>query len=291
MSSKIIIILGLIFFLILPISFAQDVNLEITLEKDGDATVNGSSTIDIFKFIKPIDGIIEGTTPELTNKDEILWKFELKIEENIESSSLEIRLPPDSGIKDVSTNMSKTIYSEEGVNIVTITGNNAPIDVEIEYIIYKIDPQPKKQQSRLGWQIFFFILVIAAVIIGNYILRNKEKKEEKAEESDEEKKKTANNIDEEKLGTVKLTMNETQIKIIDALLEKDGEASQTKLHYMTNIPKASLSRNLEIMSQKEILVKHYTGTTNYVKIHPQFYIEQHKKEPKNNEDSENKVEE
>ena len=68
-----------------------------------------------------------------------------------------------------------------------------------------------------------------------------------------------------------MTLNETQLKIVDALLDQDGECSQTKLRHLTGIPKASLSRNLELLSQKHVVSKFYNGTSNYIKVHVGLY--------------------
>ncbi|MFW5852874.1 MAG: helix-turn-helix transcriptional regulator [Nanoarchaeota archaeon] len=70
---------------------------------------------------------------------------------------------------------------------------------------------------------------------------------------------------------MKLTLNENQLKIIEALLQKEGEASQTQILYLTGVPKSSLSRNLEILAQKQVISKFYNGTSNYIKIHPSLY--------------------
>ena len=103
------------------------------------------------------------------------------------------------------------------------------------------------------------------------MLRKKlKKKDKKVKES----KKSKQVIDEEKLKTIKLTLNENQLKILEALINKGGEASQTQLSYLTDVPKSSLSRNIELMSQKSVISKFYSGTSNYIKLHPSLYKEQ-----------------
>ncbi|MFP4423968.1 MAG: helix-turn-helix transcriptional regulator [Candidatus Woesearchaeota archaeon] len=107
-----------------------------------------------------------------------------------------------------------------------------------------------------------------------------ESKDDKEEELKEEKEikeaiveEKEKDINHEKLDAIKITLNENQLKIIEALLQKDGEASQTQIQYLTGVPKSSLSRNLEILAQKQVISKFYNGTSNYLKIHPSLYKE------------------
>ncbi|MCK5107451.1 MAG: hypothetical protein KAQ83_01875, partial [Nanoarchaeota archaeon] len=245
------LILGFL-VLILLISTAEAntfINEKITLDTSGFALVEGETNIDVLSEIKPEDNIINGYTDELTKKDGP-WFFSYSTDEIMKAYMIKVYLPSGSDIHNINTDSKVFMSVDNNKHLLTFSGQNESFDIEIEYS-YQRTRSPIKSYGTIIAYVGFFILlsllIFFTLLLVKYIA----------------KKNIQNNkiLNQEKLKTVRLTLNENQLKIIDALIEKKGEASQTQLKYLTSIPKSSLSRNLEIMAQKSIISKYYNGTS------------------------------
>lgn len=279
---------------------------DIVLDSDGTAYIIGNTNLDILSIIEPDSGRIEGYTQELTLKEGLLWKFVYKTENNISAINIDVVLPKFAEIQAVDTNLDTSISIKSDRHVIRIEGENAPLDIEIGYVV--ANATIKKESSILAQLLFGtgVILIIIGIILlyskfkkkskrintkdisksestknkvkedNNSNKENTKIKEENQEENSNDTKdnKKILNLDNKKLETLRLTINENQLKILDALIEKKGEASQTTLKYLTGIPKSSLSRNIELMSQKSVISKFYNGTSNHIKIHPSLYKNQ-----------------
>jgi|SRR3989344_7324577 len=234
--------LGVI-LLLFPIATALTsyIDEEITLQPNGDAYVRGTTNVDFLTDLHPENNKVNGLTSDLTTKKGKHWLFTLSPQGNITASLVKVRLPKGSVINYIKSNHALSISTSNDIITLAFSGDDSPA-IQVQYSITPL------QSTPIFWAwIFGGLSVALAVLLA--IKRSKKSS---------------------KLDLLRPTLNETQIKIIDALLEKGGEASQTTLQYMTNTPKASLSRNVEILAQKEIVQKFFNGTSNYIKIHPKM---------------------
>lgn len=237
---------------------------EITLEKDGSAYVEGSTNLDILRKIKVSDEKVSGFTDELTSKSGSYWLFTYTYKEPISDYIIKLTLPVNVEINHINSK-SKVLIGTYGQNQqLTFIAEDKPLDIKVQYTFNTINKDNKILGKLMAISLYIIVIIFIASIIF-YFLKKRKKKA---------KKRSKKELDSEKLDTIKLTLNENQLKILEALIEKNGEASQTQLRYLTGVPKSSLSRNLELMSQKQVIAKFYSGTSNYIKIHPSLHKEE-----------------
>jgi uncharacterized membrane protein len=251
------IILGILIIVLLAPAIRADyyINEEIQLDSSGFAQIKGETNLDILSI--PLeDNKIDGYTDELTTKDDS-WLFSYSTDQIVRAYVIKLYLPYGSEIHNVNTESRVSISVEENKHVLTFSGQNESFDINVQYT-YERNRAPMISYGTIIVYTLFFILLVAILILIIWFfnrLRNKKKKI----------------LNQEKLKTIRLTLNENQLKILDALIERKGEASQTQLRYLTNMAKSSLSRNIAIMAQKSIISKYYNGTSNYIKIHPSLY--------------------
>ena len=231
--------------LFLPIVYSVDycMDEDVTIDKSGLVTIKGSTNLPILNDLA--NEAININTNELTSKKGKYWLFEYSSKENVSAIFLRLNLPQGSIINHIKSDQTIGITTENDHIIITFASVDKPLSIIVQYHIVG-----QKSINYFPWVIAVIILI---VILATIISLSRQSK-----------------INKLKLNTIKSTLNEAQIKIIDALLEKKGQASQTAIGYMTGLPKSSLSRNIELLSQKEIIQKFYNGTINYLKVHPSY---------------------
>jgi uncharacterized membrane protein len=249
----------LIFIVFLPICYSIEeyVEQKMAILDNGDVVVQGTTSLDVIPGIKPENEKVNGITSELTTKKGKYWLFNYDSKINVSAAFIEVMLPKGAEANFVKSSLATSISSSNNVITIKFSGQDRNAQIIIQYIL-----NSNLNYESLNWWLILVIALALIAITATYFAYKKYKCRSPYP------KKDAGKINMQKLDAIKPTLNETQIKIIDALLEKKGEASQTTLMYMANIPKASLSRNLELLAQKEVVQKFFNGTSNYIKIHP-----------------------
>lgn len=218
---------------------------EIEIFETGDAYIEGTAEGDFLEEVPLVDGIVKGYTWELISKKGADWKFSYRIP--LESEyDIYIQFPEGSELHAIDVSGKSSITSIGGSPIIHLTGNDS-LSAEISYHL------TTHEDTTYYWVIPVVILV-AIFLFLRFLPK---------------KRKSKLNI--EKFNAVKLTLNENQLQIVEALLQKKGEASQTVIQHLSGLPKSSLSRNIELLDQKEVVVKYSNGNYNYIKLHPRFY--------------------
>jgi len=256
------------------------VDEDIELDRTGTASIIGETNIDILNYLKPVDDMIDGQTPELTEKKDKFWLFDYEHNETLSSILIDLYLPKHSTINYIDTNMQINIRTSERGILINFFGADKPLKIKVQYSLNDEDSKlvigqqgqepvlPEQDNTLFLVSGLIILLVIIAILSYNlYTL----KRLVKMPVEDEIEPKKSDEINHERINTVRPTLTETQIRIMDAILEKKGQCTQSVIHHMTNIPKSSLSRNIENLHRRNILVKFYNGTTNFVKLHPSFY--------------------
>ena len=224
-----LILLGLI--LLLPTTaYAQLYgDLVFDVQDDGEVDISGSTNY----------GAFQGLTSSLTSKEGELWFL------NITSPVFEeyiyrIKLPKYSVVNYIKSNTPVRIEESSGAIIITGTGSNKSIDVDVQYTISKT----KKTVwfIRIG---AIIAIIILALVIDSFIL------------------KKANKINKKKFNRDLFT--DRQLKILD-YLQQHGLVTQVELEKGLLIPKASLSRNIKTLVQKDAIFCETKGMSNIIGI-------------------------
>lgn len=264
--SFLLVLILFITIMLSSLSLAEEnyIDEEIEILENGDAVVNGVTNVELFSDLK-IDGDkIDGVTSELTSKVGKQWLVDYGSEIVFSNSIIKILFPSNVKVEDIETNSKINIENFNGKTRLTFIGEDNVLDIKIKYSFIEV-----QYDSNWVYWIILVVIVVLVAILFNKKKKNLKTKQEKVTKKEHEEKQ----INKQKLDGIKMTLNETQLKIVDALLDQKGECKQTKLRHLTGIPKASLSRNLELMSQKNIISKFYNGVSNYIKIHPSLYEE------------------
>lgn len=261
MKNKLLILLIFIVLASAAHGIEYYLDEEIIIDRDGSAYISGTTNMDILSGLKPTDDKIAGSTQELTNKKGPYWLFSYNSAYNVSNFIIQLVLPENVKINHIGSKSKVNIDTEDNHQVITFIGENKPLDIKVQYSF-----KESQKSGEFSGLLLIIILVLIILVAGVLILVIKNIKKTP-------KKKTKHELDEEKIKTIKLTLNDNQLKILEALIEKKGEASQTQLMYLTGIAKSSLSRNIELMTQKNVLSKFYSGTSNYIKIHPALYQE------------------
>jgi uncharacterized membrane protein len=78
---------------------------------------------------------------------------------------------------------------------------------------------------------------------------------EEIEERVKSKKENSDFENYEKIKIIKKTLAESQEKIVDLLIDAKGELIQKQLQHRSGLPKATLSRNIDVLLKKGIIIK------------------------------------
>ncbi len=250
-----ILLIFLIITLLSSLTLAEEYYVDETVEimDNGNAVVKGVVNYELVSDIVLDGDKIDGITSELTSKSGKFWLFEYKSDVVFSNSIIKINFPANAKINHINSD-SKLIIENDGKTVLSFIGSDSVLDITVQYSF--------EGESVYNYDYWFYGVAVFVVILILFIVFFKKK--------DKVKKKRIL-LNNEKLDAIKLTLNETQLKIVDALLDQNGECSQTKIRHLTGIPKASLSRNLELLAQKNIVSKFYNGTSNYIKVHVQLY--------------------
>ncbi len=214
--------------LLINVSYAQLYgDLIFTVKDTGEVAISGDTNYDLFR----------GTNNELTSKDKNIWYLNITSPILDEYSYL-VKLPKYSVMNVIKANNKFVIGEKDGVIAVSGVGSGKPLNVFIEYAIDRED------------SIFDESLIIAGLVlllvVGIVIFAIKKRKGIVP-------KKTLN----------RSFYTERQLLILD-YIQKHGTVTQAVLEKELKIPKASLSRNIKTLVQKEVIFSETKGMSNVV---------------------------
>lgn len=172
-----------------------------------------------------------GTTNLLTKKEGDIWTFELN-GENYTNILLDIQLP-----KNLET-------------ITKISGNTKAIDINNKIVsiidsgkLYFSASYKLQQTADYSWIVWIILMIIIAVAIIIFFQRKKKK---------------------DRLKTIMPLINESEQKIIDALMKKSFR--QKQLRESLNIPKASFTRYILNLEKKKLLRREGDGKNKIIHL-------------------------
>lgn len=148
---------------------------------------------------------------------------------SLNDSEIELILPEGALLK---TSSSNEVYTRE--NSISIYAED---NLTVSYVIEKND-----------YSFFIYVIILLAIIAFTLIQYRKNKL------STSEKKKILMKV-----------LNERE-KLILSQLEKSGKIKISHLRKLTAIPKASLSRHLNMLEKKKLIVKSGSGKNKFIEV-------------------------
>lgn len=222
----------LIVLLLIPCTLAQKyyANIQIDISSDGKVDIFGSTNHPSITSISDSD--------KFTTKNKKYWIINLSVEESFSQYIAEVRFPPKTSLNFLKASNVLSIEEDNGIIIVTITGKEEPL-----YFLAQYSFNDNKDNDN--W--LLYAIIIISVIFGLYVIYYFSIKKKKP-----------------KLRLESLT--DRQKIIIETILKNKGSITQAELGKTIKIPKASLSRNIESLVRKNILVKESKGMTNQIML-------------------------
>lgn len=221
---------------LVPFSFAElYADLDIYVDESGIVSIEGLSNDDL---IKP------GVYDDLTSKQDGYWLLNITSKDVFESYVFDLNLPENSVVNYIGVYDISSFEDNSGLRVKGIV-EDKPFKVIVQYRI-------KNSITDFRWEylILSLVFLIVGLVYGFY------------------SKKI--NLIKTKIETVKEydpdMFTPREFQVIKLLQKNKGHMSQAELQKETNLPKASLSRNIASLVRKEIIVKFKTGMTNMVKL-------------------------
>ncbi|MCA9497304.1 MAG: MarR family transcriptional regulator, partial [Nanoarchaeota archaeon] len=246
------LLLVLIFSTLITLTFSTnyyaDINIDIS--SDGFVTVDGITNYDFLNNIK--------NSQNFTSKKANIWTFNLSTNEKIDDFIFELSLPENAVITYIKTTPTFRIEDEENKIKLIGTGENKPLTIIIQYSInYKASIFSKN--NIIAFLAFTIIItfIFLALLVYKYINREKIMKKQIDILLKNPNNYINNNLPEIKnisYSYDKSILSDRQ-KAIISILKKEGKISQKELEKKMNIPKSSLSRNIQSLISKKIIQK------------------------------------
>ena len=232
------LMLPLIMVLFVPFAYSQlyaDVAFDVS--ENGEIEITGDTNYKLFS----------GVTNELTSKNGSLWTLNIQ-SPRMDTFEYVIILPDGATIKHIKANSDVSIEDVSGTLAIGGVGNNKPIDIVVQYTT-----NGKKTSITMSAVIIaLLIIAIVFLVVKNGILKKPNKKEEKVQKTEEPKKQ----LDRKRF-------TDRQLEIID-YLQKNGTVTQAELEKELDLPKSSLSRNIDTLVQKGTIFKEAKGMSNVI---------------------------
>jgi len=225
------VLLIVVFLLIVSSVYATDYYADVVIDIDTTGSVSISGLTN--------HPILNSTTnsQEFTSKEGKYWIFNLTTNDIFSDFIYEIHLPKNSAINYIKLPELGRFEQSNNNFILIGTGKNKRFNIVIQY-------QFKK--GNVKTPIIWIILIIIGILILSYYYFKLNKK---------------NNYKD-----ITKDLTERQLEIFNIIKKNKGKILQSKLQNEVNFPKSSLSRNIDSLVRKGILVKHKKGMSNYLEI-------------------------
>ena len=217
-------------------SFAQEyyADLTITVSPTGEVSLSGTSNH---------PDLNSRSTQEFTSKKGNIWTLGITAHEQFSEYIYTIKFPQGTQIIDLNLPSTYRLSTENNELVITGTGEKIPFFIDADYTINQT------QNTGINSGLFFILGIV--IVFGTFLYFKSLTKNKSIEKKEETKKFTFN----------KDALSERQLQIVEYLEKHNGKATQAELQKVTNLPKASLSRNLDGLERKEIIQKERKGMT------------------------------
>ncbi len=256
-----------------PLSKAQTgiLDLEVFIFSDGSAFFQGTVEIDPQLPVAFENGVISGLTNSLTSKDQETWHFSLTSDVVFDEVSVRIVLPENAKLVtgSISSASLPLVYTRGKSLVVEISDIQKALDISFSYEL----PLTQQRESNIPVILIYLIAVLIAIAIIILILRSKKKVRPEVKKKRKAKSEKKPSVKEEKKGlegfkekfeTVRQTLNEREVRIVEGLIELKGKAKQNQLQKFTGISKAAFSRHIAALEAKGLIEKKSLGRVNLI---------------------------
>jgi uncharacterized membrane protein len=234
----------LVFALISPV-FSQEDYADVNLRVDERGIVYFSGTTNYEPFTSQSE--------YFTSKKGPYWLLNITTKEEFSDYYLSVEFPKNTEINYIKTSGNFRITETPSLRVIT-SGEEEKIEIVVQYVLIS---RPINYLNFIG----AFIILVSVIFIIFFFAKQKRPKHEKID---------TNKQSHEKLNIIKHTLTDNQKAILDILQQSKGPITQKQLQHRTNLPKATLSRNLELLKQKNIITKQSRGMANVIFINEEF---------------------
>ncbi|MEM3373876.1 MAG: winged helix-turn-helix transcriptional regulator [Candidatus Woesearchaeota archaeon] len=239
-------------------------DLEVTINKDGTTILNGKTDNNYIKEL-----INEKITQNLTMKNKEYWLFNLTSKETYSNYIIEINYPKNSEINYIKSKGNFRLSNEK----IIFLGKNNSIEILIQYKIINKNSLYLKTTS-----ILIIILILITLISFFYykktkinIIKNEAENRKEEYKYPYERVYTYLNTGKSKeYKKLFYTLTDTQKKIYEILKKEKKGITQKEIQKKLNLPKSSLSRNIESLRLKGIIIKEKKGMSNIIFLNDEF---------------------
>lgn len=250
-------------------SESPSINLEVFIFSDGSTFLQGQSDINPNLPVEYKDGKISGLTNQLTDKEKETWYFSLKTATVFDEINTKIVLPENAKLSgSINSNSLPIVYTQRNSLVIEISDFQKTLDISFSYEV-------PLEQKESDFTIFIYLgAILIAIAVVFLILRRKKAKSVKIEKPRtrikkkakpiKEKKETSLEAFKKKFETLKQTLNEREVKIVENLIELKGKAKQNQLQKYTGISKAAFSRHISSLEAKGLIEKKSLGRVNLI---------------------------
>jgi len=225
----------LIVLLLIPCTLAQKyyADIQIDINSDGKVDISGSTNHPSISSISKSD--------DFTTKNKKFWVVNVSVEDDFSQYIAEVSLPPKTSLNFLKASNVLSIKEDNGRIVVTITGKEEPLLFLAQYSF-------GEQEKNTAWLYYSLIIILVGLGLSTaYYFSRKNKKPQLRLDS----------------------LTDRQKEIIDVIQKNKGSITQAELEKSLEIPKASLSRNIDSLVRKNILLKESKGMTNQIMIKPE----------------------
>ncbi|MFH0875924.1 MAG: MarR family transcriptional regulator [archaeon] len=244
MAKKIIYSLILL-LIIMHVCYAETyyADLNIVIEQDGVVEIAGTTND---------PKITLGKTDYLTSKKGPYWLFNLSSPNNYSTYFVSVEFPKGTEINFIKVKGGFRIVEETGIKIIT-TGENIPLEIAVQY----------KLEKNNNNNPFFIVGGIGLLLLAAFLFIGRQVKFKKIIPDKKEQSK-------DNLKLLKNTLTDNQRAIVDILVHAKEPITQKQLFHRTKLPKATLSRNIKLLEEKNIIVKQPRGMVNVIFLKEEF---------------------
>lgn len=240
MKTKILLLKAIMLFaiLLIPLAFAnQDLYGDVFIEinERGEVTISGITN----------NPELIGTFHDLTSKTGKYWIFNISSDEVYADLLFKVVFPEHTEITYIKSTAQIRIGSEGNAPIIRGIIKNKELEILVQYYF---EDAEKKSYFIIILKILLALLI---AIIAIYLLMVSKRK--KTEEQN-----------------ILKDLTERQKNIYSLLRKKDG-VTQKYLEKKLNLPKSSISRNIDAMVRKNILNKINKGNSNMIYLNNKKY--------------------
>ncbi|MFW6220225.1 MAG: DUF7343 domain-containing protein [Nanoarchaeota archaeon] len=247
-----LLLLVLIFIFVSNFIYSIDYygNFNLTLTNSGTIYLDSKTNHPLFKIEK---------TDEFTSKDGKYWILNISVDDVFSDYIYYINFPKGTSINYIKTkSLSRIESTDSGITIIGI-GENEKIKILVQYSINGIKSRNINYFNYiiLSFIIIFIISFILALVINKFFLNRKNIVYDKKENI------ILNNLNYKEIIKKKnIILTKRQQLIVD-LLKKEN-LTQTQIMNKLNLPKSSISRNINTLEKKGIIIKKQKGISNVI---------------------------